>query len=96
MGLRPRFPQNDLIFFYNLNFKIVKINRLNKIILIKPSLRMPFKFVYSGVQPDRSSQVDFISGLLKRAKDLMCAGIAAAVAYGRVPDHTIVFPFFCP
>ena len=58
-----------------MNFQIVKVNRIHKVILMKSGLCMSFEFFDIGIQPDRITQIKFMADFVDRMKNLVCAGV---------------------
>lgn len=83
-------------FFYNLDFQIIKINRIHKIVLIETRFAVPFKFLNSRIQPDWLAKIKFVADGIEGAEYFVSSCIHAFLAYDCVADHSIIFKFFCP
>ena len=70
----------------SLQFQIIKIDRLNKIIGGKPGFIVAFKIHNIIVQPDRFAQIPEITDLFERLEDLMGPRVIRIVA-----DHGVFF-----
>lgn len=84
------------VFFYDLNFKIVKVNGFDKIIVCEPGFAETFKVSDIFVKPDRFCEVELIAGFLQRMKDLVGACIGAVVRNADIPKQMVVFKDTCP
>lgn len=69
-----------LVFFYDLKFKIIKINDFNKIILRKPHFGKSLEIGYISIQPDGGRQVKFVADLFQASKDFFGPCGAGVVA----------------
>lgn len=54
----------------NMDFQVIKINGIHKIILIKSRLCMLLKFCDRYIQPDRLAQIKLIADFLQRIENL--------------------------
>ena len=79
-----------------MNLKIIKINRVYKIILIKSGLIVSFEFINIMIQPDWLAQVEFITDRIQCVEYFMCSGVIRLVADNGITQHMIVFKFFSP
>lgn len=68
-------------FFYNLDFQIIKINLFNEVILIKSGFVMFLEILDSGIQPDRISQIHFITDGFQPPEYFVGSGILGIVTY---------------
>lgn len=50
-----------VLFFNHMYLKIVKINRVDKAVLIKSGFAVTFEFRDRGIKPDRFAQVKFVA-----------------------------------
>ena len=73
------------VLLNHMNFQIVKINGLNKIILCEPCFVVPFKFRDGGIQPNGLSQIKLIANVVQSLKNLMGAGILTVIADNGYP-----------
>ena len=85
------------LFFYDVNFKKIKINVLYKIILGKPGLGMFLKFMDGSIKPHRFSKIELEADVVKRLKDHSSSGKAVV---GDADDGVFhdpgIFHYFCP
>lgn len=86
----------DFLLLNNMNFQIIKINRIYKVILIEPCLVMFFEFLNIMIQPDWLAKIEFIADRVQSIEDLMRSGIIRLIADYGVAQHMIVFKFFSP
>lgn len=84
------------LFFYDMNFQIIKIDRIYEIVLIKTGFVMFFEFCYCRFQPDRFAQIELITNLLQRMEYFMCSCIVTVIADHCVLQHSVVLKFFSP
>ena len=85
-----------LIFFNYLNFQIIKVNALYKVILCETGLVMAFEFSDGLVQPDRLAQIELIADVLQGTKNFVGAGIIAAVCNAGILQHMRILESSCP
>lgn len=88
--------QSAYLFFNDMNFQKIKINRFHKIVLVETGLAMALKFSDGGVQPDRFAQIKFIADLVKSLENLVGPGIFAVICDDGVSEKVIVFYNFKP
>ena len=69
------------VLFYNLDFQIIKINLFNEVILIKSGFVMFLEILDSGIQPDRISQIHFITDGFQPPEYFVGSGILGIVTY---------------
>lgn len=79
-----------------MDFQIIKINSLNKIILGKTCLVMALEVLNGGIEPDWLAEIKTIAYFIQGMENLVCSGIVAVVLYDSVTDHAVIFKFFCP
>ena len=79
-----------------MNFQIVKVNVLHKIIGRKAGLVMLLKICDIGVEPDRFAKVKLAADRIKRIKHLVRARIGALIADDSILDHMIVLKCLSP
>ena len=85
-----------LIFFYDLDLQIVKVDSLDEIILMESRLGVAFEFCDGLVQPDGFSQIELIACLFQGPEYFVGPGVIAVVCNYGIPKQMIVFQFFYP
>ena len=70
-----------LVFFNNLNFKIIEIQNFNKIILRKAHFRKSLKILDVGIQPYWRWQIKFMTDIVQSVKYFLCAAVFGIIAY---------------
>ena len=85
-----------LLFLYHMNFQIIKINGINKMILAKPDLIKTLEFPDRGFQPDRRAQIELQYDFIQCRKNFIRSTPVTVIADHGILDHTIVFPYFSP
>lgn len=79
-----------------MKFQIIKINRLDKAVLIKTGFGVLLKFGDILVQPDGLSKVESVTDLLQGMEYLVGAGVLCLVLHNRVTQHMVLLKNFCP
>ena len=86
----------SLIFFYNLYFKVIKIYGIYEIVLIESGFGVSFEFVYRVVKPDWFTKIEFITDLVQCVKDFVRTCVFCIITDDGIPEHPVIFKFFCP
>lgn len=89
-------PARPVSFLDHLYFQIIKLDGIDKAVLIETGFGMAFELVDRDVEPDRLAQIKLVTDLIQRVKYLMCAGVVRLIAYYDVAEHPVVFKFFSP
>lgn len=63
-----------------MDFQIIEVDGLDKIVLIEPRFVMPFKFIYRSVQPNGFAKVELVNDFVQGAEYFVGPCIAAAIA----------------
>ena len=69
------------VFLDHLDLQVVEFNMFNEIILIKAGLIMLFEIPHCGIQPDRISQIHFITDGFQPPEYFVGSGILGIVTY---------------
>lgn len=84
------------VLFNYLEFKIIKIYVVYKVVLAEAHFSVPLEFRYIFLQPYRPAQIKLNAYFVQRAKDLVGARIVAAVLYAGVLHQMIIPESSCP
>lgn len=57
---------------------------------------MTFKLINIVFQPDRFSQIKHVTYFFQCMKYFVRTGLIAVITDCRIPQHPVVFKFFCP
>lgn len=85
-----------LIFLDYLDFQIVERNLFDEAVLKKAGFRMIFELADIAVEPDRFSEIEAQTDLVKRVKDFMRPRILPVIRNDGILKHMIFFPDFGP
>lgn len=84
------------VFLEDLEFQIIKLNMLDKAVLIETCLGVTFEFGDIFVKPDGLSQIEMTTYFLQSAEYFVRAGVRAVVFRHGVLQHMIVPKNFGP
>lgn len=84
------------VLFYDLDFKIVKVDVLNEVIPGKAGFAETFKVGNVLIKPDRLRKVKLIAGLLQRSKNFVGTCVRAVVGNAGILEHMIILKNPCP
>lgn len=85
-----------LVFFYNLNFQIVKIDTVYKIVLPETGFAVPLEITDIHIQPDGFGQVKSLADFGNSMKNLGRTGFIAVIAYDHIIDQPVMVKSFGP
>lgn len=89
-------PFSFLSFFYYMNLEVVKVDGIDKVILIKSRFAVPLKFFNGRVEPDWLAKVKLIADIFKGAEYFVRPCIVGVIADNGISQHAVVFKFFSP
>ena len=74
----------------------VKVNVLDKAVLVKAGLAVALEFRDGGIQPDGPAQIPGIADSLQRLKNFVGAGVLRVVGHSHIFDQMIILDDFSP
>ena len=86
----------NLVFFYNLDFQIVKADGFNKVVTRKASFAETLELRNVFVQPDWFGQIELVTDFLQRLKYFVSASVITGICNAGVLKHVIVFKYLSP
>ncbi len=78
------------IFFKNLNLKIVKVYRIDEVILVEAAFVMALEVIYRGIKPYGARKVKVMAYPVDRVKNLVGSGIIFKVLNHHIPKYPVV------
>jgi len=87
-------PPLILVFFYDMNFQIIKINGLDKIILRESGFIMALEIPDRSIKPDRLSKIEPVAYFIQRAEHLVRPRILPGIFDDGISDQMIIFKYF--
>lgn len=85
-----------LVFFNNLDFQIIKIDTVYKIVLPETGFAMSLEITNIHIQPDGFGQVKSLADFGNSMKNLGRTGFITVIAYDHIIDQTVMLKSFAP